>query len=88
MTIRTIRTTSCFRRPFLLKGVDRMLPAGSYEVITEEELLDGLSFPVYRRLSTVILVPGASPSSIEMIAIEPSDLETAHGADTASPQER
>jgi hypothetical protein len=26
---------------FLLKGVDRMLPAGDYRVVTDEELLDG-----------------------------------------------
>jgi len=28
--------------PFLLKGVDRELPAGDYRVVTDEELIEGL----------------------------------------------
>jgi hypothetical protein len=43
-------------------------------VVTEEELIEGLSFPVYPRLSTVMFVPGLSASSIEMVAIDPLDL--------------
>ena len=62
---RTHRTTSAFARPFRLRGVDRVLPAGSYDIVTEEELIEGLSFPVYRRVSTVIFVPGQSASMIE-----------------------
>jgi hypothetical protein len=44
MTARTTRTTVTFRHPFLLKGAERMMPAGDYGVITDEELIDGLSF--------------------------------------------
>jgi len=51
MTTRTHRATYSFVRPFALAGVDHMLPPGTYDVITDEELIDGLSFPVYRRLS-------------------------------------
>jgi hypothetical protein len=47
MTTRTHRTTSSFTRPFVLRGVDHVLPPGRYDVVTEEELIDGLSFPVY-----------------------------------------
>ena len=75
MTTRTQRTTSSFTRPFLLKGVDRVLPPGSYDIVTEEELIEGLSFPVYRRVSTVIFVPGQIGSSLEMVAIDPLDLD-------------
>ena len=46
-----------FVRPFMLKGVDRILPAGNYRVLTDEELIEELSFPVYRRVSTMIVVP-------------------------------
>jgi hypothetical protein len=56
-----------------LKGVDRELPAGSYRVVTDEELVEGLSFPVYRRISTMIFVP-AQASSVEMVSIDPLDL--------------
>jgi hypothetical protein len=71
-----------FCRPFLLKGVDRTLPAGAYEVITDEELIDGLSFPVYRRLSTMMYVPAQSHfASTEMVTIDPVALEAAQERD-------
>jgi hypothetical protein len=45
MTMRTRSKTVTFAFPFLLKGVDRVLPAGDYRVVTDEELIEGLSFP-------------------------------------------
>lgn len=74
-----------FRRPFVLKGVDRTLPAGSYRVVTDEELIEGISFPVYRRVATMIFVqaPTQGASSIEMVAIDPQDLQAALDRDTA-----
>jgi hypothetical protein len=81
VTIRTHRTTSAFVRPFRLKGIDRVLPPGTYEVITDEELVEGLSFPVYRRVSTMMVVPGSTPSSVEMVTIDPLDLKAAQRAD-------
>ena len=58
MTTRTHERIWTFGKPFMLKGVDRLLPAGSYRVATDEELIEGLSFPVYRRVATMIFVPG------------------------------
>jgi hypothetical protein len=86
MTARTTSKTICFAHPFLLKGVDRSLPAGDYKVITDEELIDGLSFPVYRRTSTMILVPAQSQqrSSIEMVTVDPGDLQAAQDRDAES----
>jgi hypothetical protein len=68
-----------FARPFLLKGVDRTLPAGSYRVVTDEELIEGVSFPVYRRVATMVFVPAAThtASSIEMVTVDPLDLQAA-----------
>ena len=79
MTIRTSNKTVSFARPFLLKGVDRALPAGEYRVVTDEELIEQLSFPVYRRVATMIFVPAESPhsSSVEMVTIDPRDLREA-----------
>lgn len=83
MTPRSHSDTVVFRAPFLLKGVDRILPAGSYRVVTDEEPIDGLSFPVYRRVSTVIFVPAESHNGAwEMISIEPADLRAAQDRDT------
>jgi hypothetical protein len=35
MTMRTTTKTVTFRRPFYLKGVDRLLPSANYRVVTE-----------------------------------------------------
>lgn len=53
--------------------------------MTDEQLIEELSFPVYRRTSTVIFVPGESPhgSTVEMVAINPCDLEAAQNRDKA-----
>lgn len=82
MIARSFSKDVVFRRPFVLKGVDRMLPAGSYRVVTDEELIEGISFPVYRRVATMIFVQGTS--SIEMVAIDPLDLQAALDRDTTS----
>jgi len=44
MTIWTSSKTVTFRRPFWLKGVDRLLAPADYRVATDEELIEGLSF--------------------------------------------
>jgi hypothetical protein len=62
MTVRTIRRTISFLRPFYLKGVDRVLPPRDYDVVTDEELIEGLSVSAYRRVSTAIFVPAPSIS--------------------------
>ena len=85
MTMRTIRRTITFLRPFYLKGVDRLLPPRDYDVVTDEELIEGLSFSAYHRVSTAIFVPAPSGSAIEMVTIDPLDLEAALEQDAASP---
>jgi len=62
MTQRTRDKTWTFRNPFSLKGVDHLLPAGNYRVSTDEEMIESLSFPVYRRIATMIFVPVPVPS--------------------------
>jgi hypothetical protein len=76
---RSLSKTVVFNRPFLLKGIDRTLPAGSYRIVTDEELIEEISFPVYRRVATMIFVPAPTQgkSSIEMVTIDPVDLEAA-----------
>lgn len=72
-----------FAHPFLLKGVDRILAAGDYQVVTDEELIEELSFPVYRRVATMIFVPAksGSASTVEMVTIDPQDLQAAQELD-------
>ena len=85
MTTRTNNKTVTFSRPFMLKGIDQRLAAGSYRGVTDEELIEGLSFPAYRRVSTMIFVPAQSghASSVEMVPIDPLDLQAAQDRDAA-----
>jgi hypothetical protein len=83
MTMRTTSKTVTFHRPFWLKGVDRLLPPADYRVVTDEELIEGLSFPAYHRVSTVIFVPGPSGSVVEMVTLDPLDLQAAQDQDAA-----
>jgi hypothetical protein len=77
MSIRTTRKIVKFSNPFTMEGVGRVLPAGNYEVVTDEELIEELSFPVYRRVATMMLAPTQTSHSIEMLTIDPSDLTAA-----------
>ena len=83
MTMRTTSTTVTFRRPFLLRGFDRPQVAGTYTVETEEKLLEGLSFPAYRRIVTLIHLPAQPGHAMisETVVIDPSDLESALARD-------
>jgi hypothetical protein len=83
MTTRTSRTAVTFRRPFSLSGVDEVQPAGTYTVETDEELLEGLSFPVWRRTATVILLGtnAGNGGLTQVVGVEPVALEAAQASD-------
>ena len=84
MSARTTQKTVTFNRPFSLEGIDRILPAGGYEVVTDEELMKGLSFPVYRRVATTMLVPAQSyQGSVELMTVDPLKLAAAQDRDNA-----
>ncbi len=89
MTTRSRRETITFLRPFKIKGIDRLLPAGGYEVITDEEMIEGLSFAVFRRVATMIMIPAEAPRSsmMEMISINSIDLSDAQRMDASAPRE-
>lgn len=89
MTTRSRRETVTFRHPFRIKGIDRVLPSGAYEIITDEEMIEGLSFASFRRVATMIMVPAAAPhsSSMEMISIGSVDLSDAQRIDASMPSE-
>lgn len=86
MALRTRRKFVIFRNPFELKDVGRVLPAGSYEVVTDEELVEGLSFPVYRRVATMIIVPAPAPrtASTELLNVDPAQLAAAEARDASA----
>lgn len=82
MTIRSRRETVTFRHPFRLRGVERLLPAGAYQVVTDEETIEGISFEAWRRIATIITVPAEGPrGTTEMLSIGSVDLADAMAAD-------
>jgi len=79
LTIRTIKKTETFRRPFVLGGFDEVLPAGAYSVETDEELLEGISFPAYRRILTLIRLhakPG-HPGLTQTLTVDANEFDAA-----------
>jgi hypothetical protein len=78
MIARSREKTVSFTKPFVLAGIDHALPAGEYRVKTDEELIEGISFPVYRRVATVMFVPAQTQrGAIEMVTIDPAALKAA-----------
>jgi hypothetical protein len=69
------REVVTFTHPFRIRGIDRLLPSGDYEVVTDDETIDGLSFSAFRRLASMLRVPAnGSRLAMEMISIGSVDL--------------
>jgi len=79
MSTRWSRSKVTFLNPFLLPGYPKKLPAGDYEVVVEEELLQGLSFEAHRRTATYLTVRGTGTRAgrTELRPTTEADLETA-----------
>lgn len=58
MVTRSTRSMVTFTNAFKMGESRQELPASTYEVVVEEELLQGLSFEAYRRTATYLMVPG------------------------------
>ena len=88
MITRTSSRKVTFTHPFRLTAFDTDQPAGTYEVTTEEEILDSVTMLACRRLSTQIELRhrGGNSAITEVVSIEPEELEAAlaRDADTAS----
>lgn len=81
MTMRTSRKAVTFRRPFSLSGIDEIQPAGTYTVETNEELIEGLSFPSWRRTGTVLLLRQPGSGIGQDVEIDPLELEAVQDGD-------
>lgn len=79
-----------FARPFCLGGFDEALPAGTYDVETDEELLEGISFPVYRRIATLLRLHAAPADRgrTRTFTVDPRELDAALERDGAPGDDR
>ena len=86
MNMRSTKSTVTFLNPFTLSGYTGDLPAGDYEVLVEEELLQGLSFEAYRRTATYLTVRGRGSHAgrSELRATSEKDLKEALSRDAAT----
>lgn len=83
--MRSTIETVIFTRAFTLAGFEDLLPAGAYEVLCEDERLEGLTFDAYRRVATFLRVPGhgADAGRTELRPTTESDIEAALRRDRA-----
>jgi hypothetical protein len=83
MAMRTSKRTVTFIRPFTLGGSGVEFPAGRYFIETDEERVDELSFPFYRRTATLmqLIADPLRPGITETAVIDPLELEAALEAD-------
>lgn len=75
----TTRKSVTFLHPFSLGGIAEQLEPGTYIVETLEDLIEGLSFVAFRRVSTTIdiVAKGYGGAARQVVAIDPHDLEAA-----------
>ncbi|MGB3446658.1 MAG: hypothetical protein WBA48_08185 [Xanthobacteraceae bacterium] len=85
MTIRSRRDSVVFKHDFHIEGIDRALPPGAYDVVTDEEEIEGLSFLAFRRIATSFRVtdPARARVKTESFSIDPDDLTEALRMDAA-----
>ena len=81
--MRSTESTVRFSHPFRLSPLDHAQPAGQYRLVTEEELLEGLSFAAFQRVRTLLHLP-ADPlpgRPREVVDVDPGELAAAVVAD-------
>lgn len=80
MTNRTTSKILTFVRPFSLRGLAEVLPAGAYKVITEEMQDENVTYPTWQLVSTQMHLHTNSdrPDEARIMTVEPRDLEVAH----------
>ena len=63
MSTRSSTSVVEFKHPFVVPGSPEQFPPGRYEVLVEEELLEGLSFAAYRETGAYLMIYGRGQNS-------------------------
>ncbi|WP_417456754.1 hypothetical protein [Kordiimonas sp.] len=86
MITRSTENMVTFQHPFVVYGYKKSLPAGTYKVAFEEDLLPNLFFPAFRRTQATLHLHAevAHPGVMEYLTISPKELEAALKRDEAT----
>lgn len=86
MTSRSVNSIVTFTRPFAIGRQTEKLPAGSYNLTSDEELIEGLSFAAYHRTSTILEIPalGTVSATKQYLHVAADELEAALQRDRLS----
>jgi hypothetical protein len=79
MATRTTRSTVNFRAPFTVRGINDPQSPGTYEIETDEEIIEGNDRTIYRRIATLPFIRNGG--STEIWTIDPEDLNAALAKD-------
>lgn len=79
MLTRTSESVVTFRNTFSIGNVLSDLPSGSYRIVKEEELIEGVSYPAYRITKTSLQIPamGIPGMAKQFIPVRDSDVDAA-----------
>lgn len=85
MTTWIRKSTATFKWPFMLDGFDGWLPAGTYELESEQVILDAVSLPDCLRTSVLIHLHSevGSPALVRTLTVPWEALERAQFCDQA-----
>ena len=89
MTERSTASEITFSHPFILGSLIVPLDAGTYRLIVDEELIEGLSFPAYRRTGTHLEIPavGVEIGTRQLLQVPLQELEAAMQRDAEDGEE-
>jgi len=89
MIERTTASEITFSHPFILGSLIVPLDAGTYLLIVDEELIEGLSFPAYRRTGTHLEIPavGVEIGTRQLLQVPLQELEAAMQRDAEDGEE-
>jgi hypothetical protein len=79
MPLRTTRSQVTFSAPFSLAEIDEIQPPGTYDVDTEEEIVEGNERTVYIRVATLIHL--RTEFTTRTVTVNPKGLEAALAKD-------
>lgn len=86
MTERTTKTEITFTHPFHLKSLSEPLEAGTYRLVVDEELIEGLSFTAYRRVAIHLELPAISVAMTrrQFLQVSSAEIDEALARDAAN----